>query len=119
VTEVVLRVFPTPKTTLSTLRIAVFNSTSSREFYAMLGFLHAELARLKKGGMQGYYLVAGPPAVPTLSFSWTSILFDKPRGTVVTLMHPIETYLADRAELFTHHQTIKHAATYLAIYNNT
>jgi hypothetical protein len=68
----------------------------------------------KKGGMQGYY-VAGPPGVPTLLFSWTFMLFEEPRGTVETLMHPIETYLADRAELFTHHQTIKHAATYLAI----
>jgi hypothetical protein len=81
VTEVVVRTFPTPKTTAHTFQVRAISSSTSPEFYDFLGFVHADLQRLKEGGMQGYYLVVGPPIVPTVSFSWTFLLYDKPSGT--------------------------------------
>jgi FAD/FMN-containing dehydrogenase len=71
VTEVVVRVYPSPQTTRHSFSITSFASTSSTEFYSLMGFVHAELQRLKDGGMQGYYYIAGPPIVRTLSFMWT------------------------------------------------
>jgi hypothetical protein len=119
VTEVVVKVYPTPKTTSHSFTVASLPSTPSTEFYGFLGFVHAELQRLKEGGMQGYYYVVGPPNVPTLSFAWTFWLFDTPNGTVQSLMKPIEEYLDERTHLFTYHQATKHADTYLDIYNGT
>jgi hypothetical protein len=113
VTEVVIRAFPTPKTTIHTFRIISFSHDRSKEYYEFLGFLHAEISRLKEGGMQGYYFIAGPPIVHTLSFQWTFVLLDKPKGTVEALMKPINGYLDQWKELFSWTGDIKHTDTYL------
>jgi FAD/FMN-containing dehydrogenase len=68
VTEVVIRAFPTPKTTSHTFGVASLDPESSKDYCDFLGFLHKEMPRLKEGGMQGYYYIVGPPIVPTLSF---------------------------------------------------
>jgi hypothetical protein len=117
VTEMVVQVHPTPKTTSHTLKVASLEPNASIEFYDLLGFIHAELPRLKEGGMQGYYYIVGPPVVPTLSFAWTFMLFDKAEGTVENLMQSIEAYLNDRQEFFGYTQDIKHADTYLDIFD--
>jgi hypothetical protein len=119
VTEVVVRVYSSPQTTRHSFSITSFASTSSTEFYGLMGFLHAELQRLKDGGMQGYYYIAGPPIVPTLSFMWTFYLFDKPTGAVEILMEPIEAVLNDRQHLFEWEKDVRYAETYLDIYNGT
>jgi hypothetical protein len=116
VTEVIVRVYPTPKTTSHTLKVTSLAPDKVSEFYDCLGFLHAEMQRLKDGGMQGYYYVAGPPTVPTLSLAWTFMLFDKPSDMVEKLMRPIEVYLDERKGLFGYEQEIKHADTYLNIF---
>lgn len=115
VTEVVVKAFSTPKTTSHTFALTSLSINTSVEFYECIGFLHAELPRLKEGGMQGYYYVAGPPTVPTLSFLWTFTLFDKPNGTVEKLMVPIEQYLTKRAHLFVYQQNITYANTYIEL----
>lgn len=97
VTEVVLRAYPTPKTTSHTFQLSSLSPNTSTDFWDLKGFLHAEMPRLKEGGMQGYYFIPGLPIVPTLSFLWTFQLFDKPNGTVEDLMKPIVDYLDKRA----------------------
>jgi hypothetical protein len=119
VTEIVVKTYPTPKTTLHTFRVTSLGSNTTTEFYDFLGFIHANLQRLKEGGMQGYYYIGGPPIVPTLSFTWTFMLFDAPTGTIEHLMQPILAYLTPLPHLFTHSQETKHSTTYLAIYNGT
>jgi hypothetical protein len=115
VTEVVIKAFSTPKTTSHTFTLLSLSENTSVEFYEFMGFLHAELPRLKEGGMQGYYYIAGPPAAPTLSFLWAFTLFDKPNGTVERLMIPIEQYLEKRAHLFVYQQNITYANTYIEV----
>jgi hypothetical protein len=119
VTEVVVRTYPSPKTTRHTFTVSSLASTSSAEFYAFVAYLHADLQRLKEGGMQGYYYIGGPPLVPTLGFMWTFMLFDAVPGSVEKLMEPILKYLESRKSLFTWTQETTHADTYLAIYNGT
>lgn len=115
VTEVVVKTFPTPKTTSHVFKMMSLSQNSSVEFYKFLGFLHAEMQRLKEGGMQGYYFIVGPPHAPQLSLAWTFTLFDKPNGTVETLMEPVEAYLKERAQSFAYTQNITHADTYFDI----
>jgi FAD/FMN-containing dehydrogenase len=119
VTEVVVRTYPTPKTTRYSFTVSSRASTTSAEFYAFVAYLHADLQRLKEGGMQGYYYIGGPPLVPALGFMWTFMLFDAESGSVEKLMEPILKYLESRKSLFTWTQETTHADTYLAIYNGT
>jgi hypothetical protein len=113
VTEVVIKAFLTPKTTSHKFTLISLSKDTSVEFYEFIGFLHAELPRLKEGGMQGYYYIAGPPIAPTLSFLWTFTLFDKPNGTVERLMVPIEQYLEKRTHVFVYQQNITYANSYI------
>jgi len=116
VTEVVVRTFPTPRTTAHTFQVRLKDLVRSTGFYEFLGFLHAEMQRLKEGGMQGYYLVVGPPIVPTLSFSWTFLLYNAPSGAVELLMEPIEAYLQERKQIFEWQSVISHTDTYLEMH---
>ncbi|KAH7069699.1 hypothetical protein BKA63DRAFT_87927 [Paraphoma chrysanthemicola] len=112
VTEVVFRAFPTPKTTAHTFQMVSISANASAEYYAFLGFIHVEMKRLKEGGMQGYYFIAGPPIAPSLGFLWYFHLYDKPAGTVEKLMAPVEAYLKARPHLFAYEQNITHADAY-------
>lgn len=113
ITDVVVRAFPSPKTTTHVLQVRSLDANTSQAFYSFLAFLHTEMQRLKDGGMQGYYIAVGPPIVPTLSFSWTFMLYDKPAGTAEQLTAPIERYLNERKELFTWEVKVSHTDTYL------
>ncbi|KAH7381401.1 hypothetical protein DE146DRAFT_740540 [Phaeosphaeria sp. MPI-PUGE-AT-0046c] len=119
VTEMVIQVLPSPKTTFHTFRVMSLSTTMAPEFYDFIGFLHTEMPRLKDGGLSGYYYIVGPPTVPTLSFAWTFMAFDAPNGTVERLMMPIEGYLKQRNHLFASSQSIEYADTYLDIFNGT
>jgi hypothetical protein len=106
VLSVIIKTFPSPRTTLHGLSIGSLSPNISTEYYDLLGFLHAEMPRLKQGGMQGYYGMIGPPMMPTLSFIWGFYIYDKPDGTVEKLMEPIEKYLEERKEIFAYKQEI-------------
>lgn len=118
ITEVVVRTFPTPRTTAHNFQVRFKDSGRSTNFYEFLGYLHAEMQRLKEGGMQGYYLVVGPPIIPTLSFSWTFLLYNTPNGVVEQLMEPIEAYLHERKEMFEWQSVISHTNTYLEMHKS-
>ncbi|KAF9697951.1 hypothetical protein EKO04_004506 [Ascochyta lentis] len=117
ITSVVLKIHDTPKTTMHVFALSSLPATppTSEEFWDTMGWLHTQMQRLKNGGMQGYYYIVGPPQYPTLSFLWAFMLFDKPAGTVEELMAPIETYLTERANLFTWSSNVTQADTYFDI----
>ena len=112
VLDAVVKAFPTPKATRNIFSIKSLRPDTPSEFWELVGFLHAEMQRLKEGGMQGYYFIVGPPIMPTLSFTWTFMLFDKPNGTVEPLIASIEDHLKARADLFAYQSNITHAETY-------
>ncbi|KAJ8117653.1 hypothetical protein OPT61_g1202 [Boeremia exigua] len=113
-TEVVLRTHPTPQTTLHVFNLTSLPATSDTDFWATVGFLHTQMPALKRGGMQGYYYIVGPPTFPSLSLFWAFILFNKPADTATTLLAPIVAYLAARPSLFAHSTSLTHAPTYHA-----
>lgn len=115
VTEVVLLTHASPQTALHTFTLGSLPHTTAAQFWDVMGFLHAQMQRLKDGGMQGYYYVVGPPAAPSLSLIWAFMLFDKASGTVEALMDPIETYLASRAGLFAHASNVTQAPAYFDV----
>lgn len=112
VLSAVIKTFPSPRTTLHQLSIASLSPNISSEYYELLGFLHAEMPRLKAGGMQGYYGMVGPPVMSTLSFIWGFYIYDKPDGTVEKLMEPVEKYLNDRKDIFIYQQESTTAENY-------
>lgn len=115
VTEVILQTHPSPRTILHTFTLSSLPNTTDSQFWDGLGVLHAEMQRLKDGGMQGYYYIVGPPSAPSLSLMWAFMLFDKPDRTVADLMTPIEAYLAERVDLFAHTQNVTQAPTYFDV----
>ncbi|CAN9087777.1 unnamed protein product [Alternaria alternata] len=116
ITEVVVRTFPSPSTIAHTFQVRSKSSSTNAEFYDFLGFLHSKMQMLKENGMQGYYLVVGPPIVPTLSFSWTFLLYDTPSGTIKRLMDPVEAYLYDRNYAFEWQSVMTQTKTYLEMH---
>jgi hypothetical protein len=116
VTEVVVKTFPSPETTVHTLKLSTLDPVPSDEFWDIVAYIHAELPRLKTGGMQGYYYIAGPPTVSSLTLMWTFMLFEKADGTVESLMAPIESRLKEKPHIFEYQSGITHGDTYLDMY---
>jgi hypothetical protein len=119
ITEVIVNTFPTPNTTTHTLLVSSRGPNMTAEFYAFVGFFHADMQRLKEGGIQGYYSIIGPPLIPTEALGWTFLLFDKPYGTVEKLVAPIEVYLNERKDMFTWQSNISHTDMYLEMHRAT
>jgi FAD/FMN-containing dehydrogenase len=116
ITEVVVKTFPTPKTTVHTFKLSALEHATPEEFWEIVAYIHAEFPRLKKGGMQGYCYITGPPTVSSFTFVWTFMLFKRPHGTVETLMATIESRLKAMAHLFHYQSDITHGDTYLEMY---
>jgi hypothetical protein len=112
VTEIVVKAFPSPKTTMHTFKLAALSPNTTTQFWVLMGFIHAQMADLKAGGMQGYYFLVGPPAYPTLAFLWVFYLYDKPVGTVEKLISPIVKRLEEEKGVFGYESEITHTDTY-------
>ncbi|ORX94884.1 hypothetical protein BCR34DRAFT_594304 [Clohesyomyces aquaticus] len=119
VTEVVIKAYPSPKSTIHTFLIGAINPATTKEWWDLVGYLHVEMARLKEGGMQGYYSLAAPPGAPTLYMSWGFYAYDKPDGAVEKLVKPITDYVDQRAAYFIYQSQIKTAPTYWDLYGPT
>jgi hypothetical protein len=112
VTEVVLKTYPTPRTTTHVLRLSTLSPNTTTEYWNLMSFIHAEMPKLKEGGMQGYYYMFGPPTYPFLAMMWTFDLYDKPNGTVERLIAPIEEKLKSQPHLFQYTSDITYHETY-------
>jgi hypothetical protein len=106
VLSVVVKAFPSPKTTQHSFAIGSKSPNVTKEFYDLMGEIHAEMPKLKAGGMAGYYYVVGPPLAPTLSFTWVNAVYDKPNGTVESLISPIISRLEQQSALFFYQSNI-------------
>lgn len=116
--EAVMKAYPTPQTTVHTLRLGSISPSISSQYWDLMAFIHSELPRLKDGGMQGYYAMAGPPLAPTLSFLWFFYLYDKPNGTAEALFAPIKARLDSAPELFIYQVNISSTPTFYDMYGS-
>ncbi|KAF2281462.1 FAD-binding domain-containing protein [Westerdykella ornata] len=119
VLQVVLATYPSPRTTQHSLTVSSLSVNTSTEFWDLVGFIHAEMPRLKAGGMQGYYYMMGPPVFPTLSLFWGFLVFDKPNGTVERLIAPIEERLRRDAHLFAYESEILHSPNFWDLWRHS
>ncbi|KAJ4350426.1 uncharacterized protein N0V89_009047 [Didymosphaeria variabile] len=116
VTEVVVRTYPDPKTTKILFELSTTGSNVTNEYWDLMGFLHADMQRLKEGGLSGYYFMAGPPLWPIYAFYGLFTVYDKPNGTVEKLFAPIVEKLESRPDLFQYTSNITQANTFLEAY---
>lgn len=116
VTEVVVKAYPTPRTTRHVFQLSTLSPNITTEYWDLMGFIHAEMPRLKKGGLQGYYYMVGPPDYPVYALLWAFMAFDKPNGTVEALMAPIEARLKAQANLFQYQSSVQTGDTFMDIY---
>jgi FAD/FMN-containing dehydrogenase len=98
VVEAAVKTFPTPQTTVHSFSATVVgfdNATGySLDFWRVAAYLQSEMARLRQGGMQGYYYTNQPYPLPmTYTFSWFMYLFDQPAGAAEALVAPIQQAL--------------------------
>ena len=112
VTDVVLKTYPSPKTTLHVFTLSAQEGVPAGFFWAAMGYLHGQMQRLKEGGVGGYYYITGPPLSPSLSLSWALMLFDAPPSALQTLLAPVERYLEERGELFAYSTNVTRADRY-------
>jgi hypothetical protein len=85
-----MKAYPNPQTTFYTFQVALTDGNKTKEWWDLMAYIHSEFPRLKAGGLQGYYGMAGPPIVPFLAFSSGFYLYNKPNGTAEELFGPIK-----------------------------
>jgi hypothetical protein len=112
----VVRAYPTPQTTGHDFNLTLLDPSKENEFWNMMGYIHTELPRLHAAGMAGYYFIYGPPVVPTFIFSWTMYIYDKPNGTVESLMEPIMARLSNQSSIFSYGQEVSWYANFIDAY---
>ncbi|KAF1962711.1 FAD binding domain-containing protein [Byssothecium circinans] len=117
VTEIVVKAYPSPRVTRSVFHFAATSPNVTNQYWDLVAFIHAEMPRLKVGGMQGYYYMVGPPTYPTLAMIWTFFLYDKPNGTVESLLSPIEERLKSESDLFQYQSEITTSETFIDAIN--
>lgn len=88
VTSVVMKAYPSPKTTTWSLLTMLQDPSMEREWWDLMAEFSKDLKALKDGGVQGYYYMFGPPLMPTLMLGTFFDLYDKPDGTVDELFDP-------------------------------
>lgn len=93
VTSVVMKAYPTPKTTKWVLTATLQDPTMEAEWWELMAEFGGGLKDLKDGGVQGYFYMLGPPVVPTLVLAGLFNLVDKPEGTVEELFEPFKQRL--------------------------
>lgn len=93
VTSVVMKAYPTPKTTTWSLVVMLQDPGKENEWWDLMAEFSKGMKGLKDGGMQGYYYMAGPPLAPTMILATFFNVFDKPNGTVAELFEPFKQRL--------------------------
>ncbi|KAL1610206.1 hypothetical protein SLS60_001871 [Paraconiothyrium brasiliense] len=116
VTEVVVKTYPDPKTTKIVLEFSTTGPNVTTEYWDLIGFIHADMQRLKEGGLSGYYFMVGPPLYPTYAFYALFTIYDKPNGTMEKLFAPTVEKLESRPDLFQYTSNISQANTFLEAY---
>ena len=116
VTEVVVKTYPDPETTKIFFQLSTTSSNITKEYWDLIGFIHADMQRLKENGLSGYYFVVGPPIYPVYAFLGLFTIYNKPNGTMEELFAPIVEKIESRPGLFQYTSEITQANTFLEAY---
>lgn len=117
VTEVVVRTYPDPKTTKAVFQLSTTGPNVTTAYWDLIGFIHAEMQRMKEGGLSGYYYVVGPPTYSVYAFIGLFTIYDKPNGTMESLWAPVVAKIESQPGLFQYSANITQTNTYLEAYD--
>ncbi|KAF3924998.1 hypothetical protein AA313_de0202396 [Arthrobotrys entomopaga] len=95
VTQAIIRAFPTPRTAFFELTIAQINITNetTTAFWNVMGALHNAFVDWKAAGLQGYYIIVGPPIFEGLAFNAGFYIFNKPASHANDTFAPFKKQL--------------------------
>ncbi|KAF1972634.1 FAD binding domain-containing protein [Bimuria novae-zelandiae CBS 107.79] len=120
VTEVMAKTFRDPQTTKILFQLSTTSTDVTSEYWDLMGFLHAEMQRMKEAeGLSGYYFIVGPPTYPVYAFLGSFSIYNKPNGTMERLWAPIIEKMKTKPGLFQYTSEITHANTYLEAFGAT
>ncbi|KAF2016338.1 FAD-binding domain-containing protein [Aaosphaeria arxii CBS 175.79] len=99
VTSVTMRAYPSPRVTRHSFALSLLSLDNETLFWDLVAEVFSELPRQKQGGMQGYASLVppvpganpfnGPNDPPTWALMWSHNAYDKPNGTVESLVAPM------------------------------
>ncbi|KAI0465647.1 FAD-binding domain-containing protein [Xylaria cf. heliscus] len=116
ITKLTVKAYPMPQTITWTFSVTKATSDASA-WWKLLAQIHAELPALKAGGLQGYYSIVGPPASSALTFGGSFNLYNKPNGTMGSLIKPVLSLLDQASETATYSSSINWAATWIEVFD--
>lgn len=85
VTSVVIKAYPSPKTTTWSLLAVLLDPEMETDWWHLMAEFSRELEGFKDGGVQGCCYFLCPPVVPSLALGASFSLYDKPEATVFAL----------------------------------
>ncbi|KAH6629723.1 FAD binding domain-containing protein, partial [Boeremia exigua] len=116
ITEVTMKAFPSPTITTHDLSIAAQRSTTDSTWWKLVAEIHSHLPSLKEGGLEGYIIMT--PSVftttQTNTFTWTFSLYNRPNGTIESLLKPVIQFLDANNSTITYTTSITHPSSFLA-----
>ncbi|KAM0554927.1 hypothetical protein ACHAPJ_006663 [Fusarium lateritium] len=93
ITKLTVKAYPAPKLVMGGFDISAKNHTSADDWYKLVAKVHALFPDIQDAGLHGYYTVEGPPAVETLTFSGSLMLFDGSNKTFDDALEPFKRLL--------------------------
>jgi hypothetical protein len=114
-----MKAFPSPQSTTHSFAMTAIGKNTTAKFWELNAFIHAEMIRLKEGGMQGYFTLRtnGAQANRTLSLSWNFYLYNKPPGTAESLFEPIKQRLDGEKSSVWYYTRINYALSFFKMYS--
>ncbi|KAJ8133219.1 hypothetical protein O1611_g404 [Lasiodiplodia mahajangana] len=116
ITKLTVKAHPMPRTTTWTFSVTKATDDTSA-WWTLLARIHAELPALKAGGFQGYYSITGPPATPGLTFGGRFNIYNKPNGTMESLIKPVLSLLKEASDTATYSSSIAWYATWIEFFD--
>ena len=117
ITEVTMKAFPSPTIAVHDLSITAQPSANDSAYWKLIAEIHGHLPTLKKGGLEGYIIMTPSTftATQTNTLTWTFSLYNKPNGTIESLIQPIINLLNTKNNtLITYTSSITHPSSFLA-----
>jgi hypothetical protein len=117
VTQIVMKAYTSPFTEHQTLQLSLLPGNNETAFYDLMAYMHKLLPSFKAAGLQGYYtmvpaLVYGVPVM-----EWTMLVYDKPNGTIGSLVAPFTTKIEEYPSVFSYTSNITSSPSYFEIYS--
>ncbi|KAG7416672.1 FAD-linked oxidoreductase ZEB1 [Fusarium oxysporum f. sp. raphani] len=116
IVEATIQAYPMPQATVWTIDVSTKNTSCTACWYRFVAELHAYLPELKKGGLQGNYVLGGPPSYENLTFYGLFFLYNKPNGTTERLIQPFISHLEAANETTEFISNIIWAPSWISVY---